>query len=276
MAPPETRPVQVGPHRIGGGGPLVLIAGPCVIESRSLTLEVAETLRDLCAEVGLPLIFKSSFDKANRTQMDSFRGPGLEAGLEVLSEVREKLSLSVTTDVHAPNQAAAVAQVADLLQIPAFLSRQTDLLVACGETGRPVNLKKGQFMAPWDVVPAVEKLTRHGSGGVVVTERGTSFGYDSLVVDMRAPGIIRRQGVPVVLDATHPVRRPVDVPDQREDAPALARAGVAAGVDAVFLEVHPNPEQALSDGQNMLVLGELKPLLQTLVALHGIVQGARQ
>jgi len=273
MALAATRPVPVGPTRIGGGGPLVLIAGPCVIESRELTLSVAETLRDLCADAGLPLIFKSSYDKANRTHLGSYRGPGLEEGLDILAQVRDQLDLPVTTDVHAPEQAARVAQAVDLLQVPAMLCRQTDLLVACGETGLPVNVKKGQFMAPWDLGPAVAKVAQAGAGGVIVTERGTSFGYDSLVADLRTPGIIRRQGVPVVFDATHAVKLPPKVSGQREHAPALARAAVAAGVDAVFLEVHPDPDRALSDGPNMLALDGLGPLLNTLAAIHGLVHG---
>ncbi len=273
MALAVTRPVSVGPHQIGGGGPLVLIAGPCVIETRALALEVATALRDLSAEVGLPLIFKSSFDKANRTHLGSFRGPGLEAGLDVLAEIRRTLDLPVTTDIHLPDQAAMAAEVVDLLQVPAMLSRQTDLLRACGETGLPVNLKKGQFMAPWDLGPAVAKVSQAGAAGVMVTERGSSFGYDCLVADLRTPGIIRRQGVPVVFDATHAVKLPPGVAGQREHAPALARAAVAAGVDAIFLEVHPDPDQGLSDGPNMLALAELPGLLRTLVALHDLVHG---
>jgi 2-dehydro-3-deoxyphosphooctonate aldolase (KDO 8-P synthase) len=238
-----------------------------------MVLHVAERLRDVCAEIGLPLIFKSSFDKANRTQLDSYRGPGMAEGLSVLAEVRRRFGTPVTTDVHHPEQAKPVAAVADLLQIPAMLCRQTDLLVACGETGRPVNLKKGQFMAPWDLGPAVAKVGQAGSGGVMVTERGTCFGYDTLVADLRSPGIIRRQGVPVVFDATHAVKLPPGRTGQREHAPALARAAVAAGVDAIFLEVHPDPDRALSDGPNMLALEELEPLLRTLVALHRLVHG---
>jgi len=273
MALPVTRPVTVGPCRIGGGGPLVLIAGPCVIESQDLTLQIAGTLKDLCAQAGISLIFKASFDKANRTHLGSFRGPGLDPGLETLGRVRAELGVPVTTDVHLPEQAAPAAQVVDLLQVPAMLCRQTDLLVACGRTGLPVNLKKGQFMAPWDLGPAVAKVAQAGAAGVVVTERGTTFGYDCLVADLRTPGVIRRQGVPVVFDATHAVKLPPKESGQRAHAPALARAAVAAGVDAVFLEVHPDPDHALSDGPNMLALDTVGPLLLTLAAIHQLVHG---
>ncbi len=271
MPTASTQPVQVGPHPIGGGGGLVLLAGPCVIEDPQLTLDAALRLRDICERVGVPLIYKSSFDKANRTKLESYRGPGLEPGLELLATIRERLGVPVTTDVHLPEQAALAAEVVDLLQVPAFLCRQTDLLVACGETGRPVNLKKGQFMAPWDMGAAVAKVARSGGGGVVVTERGTCFGYNTLVSDLRSLALIRARGVPVIYDATHSVQQSGGTRPQRDYAPILARAAVAAGTDALFLEVHPDPDSALSDGPNMLPLDQLEPLLRVLVAIDDLV-----
>ena len=251
-----------------------LIAGPCVIEDAALTLDIA---RQLIEQVGSPLVFKASFDKANRSSARSFRGPGLHAGLETLARVRE-LGVPVTTDVHLPEQAAPVAEVADLLQVPAFLCRQTDLLEACAATGKPVNVKKGQFLAPWDMEQVVAKLRDFGAAGVMLTERGTSFGYNRLVSDLRSLPQMRALGVPVCFDATHSVQEPGGrggtSGGQRQHAPALARAAVAVGVDAVFMEVHPDPDRALSDGPNMIPLADAAQLVETLRALHGVLRGA--
>ena len=263
--------------QVGGGAPLAVIAGPCVLESLDLALETARGLARACEAAGLPLIFKASFDKANRTSGRAVRGPGLAKGLAILDEVRRTVGVPVTTDIHAPQQAAAAAEVVDLLQIPAFLCRQTDLLVACGQTGRPVNIKKGQFQAPWDMGPAIAKVRDAGAAGVIVTERGASFGYNNLVADMRSLPVIRQLGVPVCFDATHSVQLPGGRGDasggQREMAPVLARAAVAAGVDAVFLEVHPRPETSPSDADTILPLDGLDALLKTLSQIHALSPG---
>jgi 2-dehydro-3-deoxyphosphooctonate aldolase (KDO 8-P synthase) len=265
--------------QIGGGAPLVIIAGPCVLESMALAQQTAGGLVEACAAAGLPLIFKASFDKANRTSADAVRGPGMAEGLAMLRELRAAHGVPVTTDVHAPEQAGAVAEVVDLLQVPAFLCRQTDLLQACGRTGRPVNIKKGQFQAPWDMGPAVDKVRAAagdapGRPGVMVTERGACFGYNNLVADMRSLPAIRKLGVPVCFDATHSVQLPGARGDrsggQRELAPVLARAAVAAGLDAVFLEVHPNPDASPSDSATILPLEGIGRLLQTLAEIHRI------
>jgi len=267
------RQVEIaGRFRIGAGNPPAFIAGPCVLESESLAMAVAEFLSGLATRLCVPLIFKGSFDKANRSSGRSSRGPGQEEGLRILGEVKRKFRVPVTTDVHEPKQVAAVAAVVDLLQIPALLCRQTDLLVAAGETGLPVNIKKGQFMAPWDMENAVEKVTSTGNSAVLVTERGTTFGYNNLVVDYRGLPAIREGICPVIFDATHSVQLPggagkVSSGDRRFVAP-LARAAVAAGVDGVFLEVHPDPSRALSDGPNSLPLDDVEPLLRTLLAIR--------
>jgi 2-dehydro-3-deoxyphosphooctonate aldolase (KDO 8-P synthase) len=249
-----------------------VIAGPCVLESEGLALAVAEVLAGIAARLGIPVVFKGSFDKANRSSGSSYRGPGLAEGLRILDEVRRKFRIPVTTDVHEPRQAAEAAGAVDLLQIPALLCRQTDLLAAAAETGLPVNIKKGQFMAPRDMGNAVEKVTSRGNPAVLVTERGTTFGYNNLVVDFRGLPEIRERICPVIFDATHSVQLPggagtASSGDRRFVAP-LARAAVAAGVDGVFLEVHPDPDRALSDGPNSLPLGELEPLLRTLLAIR--------
>ena len=263
--------------QVGGGAPLAVIAGPCVLESLDLALETARGLARACEAAGLPLLFKASFDQANRTSGRAVRGPGLSKGLAILDEVRRTVGIPVTTDIHAPQQAAAAAEVVDLLQIPAFLCRQTDLLVACGQTGQPVNIKKGQFQAPWDMGPAIAKVRDAGSAGVIVTERGASFGYNNLVADMRSLPVIRQLGVPVCFDATHSVQLPGGRGDasggQREMAPVLARAAVAAGVDAVFLEVHPRPETSPSDADTILPLDGLDALLKTLSQIHALSPG---
>ncbi len=265
-------PVQVGPVTIGGPA-LVLIAGPCVIESRTATLRLAEQLATTCGALGVPLIFKASFDKANRSSIAAYRGPGLEEGLGVLAAVRAAVGLPVTTDVHLPEQAAPVAAVVDMLQVPAFLCRQTDLLLACAATGKPVNVKKGQFMAPLAMGTVVDKLRSAQAAGVVLTERGTSFGHGDLVVDYRGLPTMRALGVPVCMDATHACQQPPTTGDRtggvRAMVPVLARAAVAVGVDALFLEVHPDPARAPCDGANMLALADLEPLLERLLAMRG-------
>ena len=262
---------------IGGNAPLALIAGPCVIEDEALTNRVAERLVAICAARGLPLIFKTSFDKANRTSGSSFRGPGLHEGLAILDRLRRRLGVPVVTDLHAPDQAPLLAEVVDLLQIPAFLCRQTDLLRAAAATGKPVNLKKGQFLSPAEAGPAVEKLRQGGASGVVVTERGTTFGYHDLVVDMRSLPLIRAQGVPVCFDATHSVQQPggqgASSGGDRRMVPVLARAAVAVGVAGVFIETHEDPENAPSDGPNMVPLDKLEGLLRTLMALDKVAKG---
>ncbi len=264
-----SREVRVGSAAIGGGGPLALIAGPCVIEGREMALEIARLVARAGEEFGIPVVFKASFDKANRQSLDSFRGLGMEAGLEVLGEVKGETGLPVVTDIHAPEQAARAAEVVDLLQIPAFLCRQTDLVVAAAATGRPLLMKKGQFMAPEDMGPIVEKAA--GVGGVLLGERGTTFGYHNLVVDMKGIAGMRRFGWPVVFDATHSVQLPGAAGGasggQREFVAPLARAAAGAGIDALFVEVHPNPAQAKSDRDTQLPLAELPELLKQVLAV---------
>ncbi|MBI5577077.1 MAG: 3-deoxy-8-phosphooctulonate synthase [Deltaproteobacteria bacterium] len=265
-----------GKFRIGTGNPPVFIAGPCVLESEELAMSVAEHLAGIAARLKLHLLFKGSFDKANRSSGKSYRGPGEAEGLRILGEVKRRFGLPVTTDVHDPQQAGSAGTVVDLIQIPAFLCRQTDLLVAAGRTGLPVNIKKGQFMAPWDMANAVDKVVATGNSSVLVTERGTMFGYNNLVVDFRGIPQIREGICPVIFDATHSVQLPggagqVSSGERRFVAP-LARAAVAAGVDGVFLEVHPAPERALSDGPNSLPLSEVEPLLRALLAIRGAAE----
>lgn len=266
-----TREVLVGSVRIGGDNPLALIAGPCVIEGEEQLLTVAEHLQEICGRLGVPLVLKSSYDKANRTSLQSFRGPGLERGLEILGRVRKKTGLPVITDVHEVAQVTPVAEVVDALQIPAFLCRQTDLLLAAGQSGLAVNVKKGQFLSPGEVPRVVEKVVSTGNHRLLITERGTSFGYNNLVVDMRTLPIIRTLGYPVVFDATHSLQLPggtgVASGGLREYIPHLARAAVAAGCDALFMEVHPDPDRAPSDGATMWPLGELEPLLHQLLRI---------
>ena len=262
----------------GGGHPFVLVAGPCVIESEAHATHMAGRLADVAARVGTPFIFKASYDKANRTSGSSFRGPGLQEGLRILAAIKARFDLPLLTDVHEVSQVDAVADVVDILQIPAFLSRQTDLIVAAAKTGRVVNIKKGQFLAPVDVRHAVEKVSGAGNSRVVVTERGTSFGYHDLVVDMRGFPIMRAHGVPVIFDVTHSLQLPgagdgVTAGLAQYIAP-LASAGVAAGVDGVFLEVHEDPARARSDAQNALRLDLLEPLLRRLVAIDAITKAA--
>ena len=259
-------PVAIGNLRCGAGQPLLWIAGPCVIESNDLTFRIADVLRDVSDRLGAPLIFKASFDKANRSSGKSFRGPGIEEGLKTLEAVRRRTGLPVTTDVHECQQVEAVGQAVDLLQVPAFLARQTDLILAAGKTGKPVNVKKGQFMAPWDMRNVVAKMEEVGNRQLLLTERGSTFGYGTLVNDMRAIPWMQDLGCPVVFDATHSVQAPGALGDRtggdRRMVPYLARAAVAAGCDAIFLETHPNPDEALSDGPNMIPLDDLSSLIR--------------
>ena len=268
-------PVRIGNLSVGDG-PLLLIAGPCVIESEDHALRLGRAIRDIAAAAHVPYVFKASYDKANRTSLKSFRGPGLEEGLRILQRVRDEIGVPVLTDIHEPSQAAPVAEVADVLQIPAFLSRQTDLLVAAAQTGRVVNVKKGQFLAPSDMRHAIAKVTASGNDRVIVTERGASFGYNNLVVDMRAFPLMRAFGYPVVYDVTHSLQLPGAgdgvTAGQAEFIAPMASAGVAAGVDGVFMEVHERPEVARSDAQNALRLDLLPSLLDRLVRIHAIAR----
>ena len=261
--------VSIGPVRFGNALPLALIAGPCQLESRAHALETASALKEIAGRVGIGLVYKTSFDKANRTSASAARGIGLEAALPIFAEIRATLALPVLTDVHEAGQCAHVAQAVDVLQIPAFLCRQTDLLIAAAETGRAVNVKKGQFLAPWDMANVVAKLTGAGNRDVLVTERGASFGYNTLVSDMRALPVLAQTGAPVIFDATHSVQQPggqgTSSGGQREFVPVLARAAVAVGVAGVFIETHPDPDKAPSDGPNMIPINQLEPLLQTLI-----------
>jgi len=272
-----TRHVRIGSLSVGNDLPLTLIAGPCALESRQHALETSQALVELASELGIGLIYKSSFDKANRTSLAGARGLGMEAGLPILAEVRETRGCPVLTDVHEPAQCAPVAEAVDVLQIPAFLCRQTDLLLAAGATGRAVNVKKGQFLAPWDMKHVAAKIESTGNRDVLLCERGVSFGYNTLVSDMRGlPLMARETGCPVVFDATHSVQQPGGQGNasggQREFVPVLARAAVAVGVAAVFIETHPDPDQAPSDGPNMVPLARLRPLLETLRAFDEIAK----
>ena len=270
------RPVRIGKDiEAGPGRPFLLIAGPCVLESRELALEVAVRLKEITARLGVSFVFKASFDKANRTSLSSFRGPGLEKGLAVLAEVAETAGVPVVSDVHETWQVEPAAAVLDLIQIPAFLCRQTDLLVAAARSGRPVNLKKGQFLSPADMEHAVGKLKESGAAGVMLTERGTMFGYNNLVVDMRSFAIMRGFGCPLIYDATHSVQLPGGAGGasggQREFIPHLCRAAVASGIHGLFMEVHPDPDHALCDGPNSMPLDGVESLLEDLLAIHHTV-----
>jgi 2-dehydro-3-deoxyphosphooctonate aldolase (KDO 8-P synthase) len=261
-------PTDSDPLEIGAGKRLAIIAGPCVIDRQDTVEEIAEALVAICEKLDLPLIFKASFDKANRTRIDSYRGVGLSSGMEILGHIREKFSVPVTTDIHLPEQAQTVAETCDVLQIPAFLARQTDLLVAAAKTGTAVNVKKGQFMAPWDMAHVVGKLEEAGCDRIMLTERGTFFGYGRLVNDMRSIVQMGSLGAPVIFDATHSVQQPSAAggvtSGEREMVPHLARAAVACGCDAVFLETHPRPDESPSDGANMVPLSEMESLLVSL------------
>jgi len=267
--------VQIENLRIGHGLPLAIIAGPCVIETPETTFAIAATLKRLTDALGLPLIFKASFDKANRTSIDSYRGPGLEDGLRILAQIKAELGVKLISDIHDVRQVEAAAQVLDVLQIPAFLCRQTDFILEAARTGKTINIKKGQFLAPGDMANIVDKIASTGNRRILLTERGATFGYNNLVVDMRSIPIMGATGYPVVFDATHSVQLPGGAGKssggQREYAPVLARAAVAAGADAVFMEVHPDPDRALCDGPNTLPTNSLEPLLKQLKAIRQVL-----
>ena len=272
----STKRVRVGNIEIGGGRPLAVIAGTCVIESRESALKHASLLKEAADRVGLPYIFKSSYDKANRSSVDSYRGPGLGKGLEILAEVKQKTGIPILTDVHEREQVASVSEVADVLQIPAFLCRQTDFVVAVAQSGKVVNVKKGQFLAPWDIGNIVNKILSANNDQILLTERGASFGYNNLVSDMRSLVVMRELGYPVVFDATHSLQLPGGLGKasggEGKYIGPLARAGVAVGVDALFMEVHENPDQALSDGPNSLPLGEFEGVLRIVKEIDGILK----
>jgi 2-dehydro-3-deoxyphosphooctonate aldolase (KDO 8-P synthase) len=272
----STKSVTIGNIEIGAGRPLAVIAGPCVIESRESALKHASLLKEAADRVGVPYIFKSSYDKANRSSADSYRGPGLVQGLEVLAEVKKKTGVPLLTDVHEREQVASVREVADVLQIPAFLCRQTDFVLAVARSGRVVNVKKGQFLAPWDIGNIVDKIVSTGNDQVILTERGVSFGYNNLVSDMRSLVVMRELGYPVVFDATHSLQLPGGLGrasgGERKYIAPLARAGVAAGVDALFMEVHEDPDHALSDGPNSLPLKEFEGLIRMVKEIDGLLK----
>jgi 2-dehydro-3-deoxyphosphooctonate aldolase (KDO 8-P synthase) len=276
MAAKPHSTVAVGKVRFGNTLPLALIAGPCALESRTHAFDMAAALQELTARLGIGFVYKTSFDKANRTSGTSARGLGLNEALAIFAELRDKLGIAVLTDVHEPEQCAAVAEVVDVLQIPAFLCRQTDLLVAAAKTGRAVNVKKGQFLAPWDMANVVAKITGAGNSNVLVTERGVSFGYNTLVSDMRALPVLARTGAPVIFDATHSVQQPggqgTSSGGEREFVPVLARAAVAVGVAGVFIETHQNPDKAPSDGPNMIALKDMAPLLERLMKFDALAK----
>ena len=278
--PKVTQPISVGPFDIGGNSPLVLIAGPCVIESEKIVRDIAEKLKQITEDLRVPFIFKASYDKANRSSIKSFRGPGLKKGLKILQKLKTDLDIPILSDVHKEEEVLPAAEVLDILQIPAFLCRQTDLLVKAANTGKPINVKKGQFMAPWDMKNVVNKLEESGNKNILLTERGVTFGYNNLVVDMRSLVLMRDYSYPVVFDSTHSLQQPggkgTVSGGQREMVPDLARGAVAVGCDALFMETHPDPDQALSDGPNMLKLDLLPLLLEQLVTLDQIVRGKRQ
>jgi 2-dehydro-3-deoxyphosphooctonate aldolase (KDO 8-P synthase) len=275
-----TREISIDRIKIGANRPLVLIAGPCVIESEEATLRHAERLMTICNGLSMPLIFKASYDKANRTSIGSFRGPGMKEGLKILAKVKESLGLPVLSDIHSIEQIAPAAEVLDVLQIPAFLCRQTDLLVAAARSGRVINVKKGQFLAPWDMKNVAGKLAASGNENIILTERGVSFGYNNLVVDMRSFPVMRASGYPVVFDATHSVQLPGGQGEssggQREFVEYLSRAAVATGIDGIFMEVHEDPDKALCDGPNSIPLSELTALLKKLRALDAVVKQVTQ
>ena len=273
----STKRISIGDLQIGGDLPVVVIAGPCVIESKESALGHATALKEKADRVGVPYIFKSSYDKANRSSVRSFRGPGLEKGLEILAEVKRRVGVPVLTDVHEIDQVGPVKEVADILQIPAFLCRQTDFVIAVANSGKIVNVKKGQFLAPWDMRNVIEKIRSTGNEQILLTERGVSFGYNNLVSDMRSLVVMRDLGYPVVFDATHSLQLPGGLGNasggERKYIPALARAGVAAGVDALFMEVHQDPDHALSDGPNSLDLKDFERLLRTVKAIDSLTKG---
>lgn len=269
-----TRPVSIGGALAGGDNPPLIIAGPCVLESEGVAMETAGRLKEICSGLGLGFVFKSSYDKANRTSLNSYRGPGIDKGLKLLRDIKDSIQVPVISDVHSVEDAKAAAEVLDALQIPAFLCRQTDILVSAARSGKPVNVKKGQFLAPWDVRYIIEKLKDSGTEDVLITERGTSFGYNNLVVDFRGLPLMRAYGYPVVFDVTHSLQLPGGLGSssggQREFAESMIKAAVAVGVDALFMEVHPDPESALCDGPNMIYLSEVERLLNIVKRLSEI------
>jgi 2-dehydro-3-deoxyphosphooctonate aldolase (KDO 8-P synthase) len=269
--------IKTGDVVIGRGAPLVLISGPCVIESYETTREIAGILKEITTRLEMPLIFKASYDKANRTSATAFRGPGLNDGLRVLKEIKEEFGIPILSDIHRISEIPAAARILDIIQIPAFLCRQTDVIIEVAKTGKPVNIKKGQFLAPWDMANVVEKITSAGNRRILITERGTIFGYNNLVVDFRGFMIMRKIGYPVIFDATHSVQLPggagTSSGGQREYAPVLARAAAAAGVDGIFMEVHSNPDKALCDGPNSLKLDTIYELLFQLKSIHSLSNG---
>lgn len=271
-----TKKLSIGGVELGSSAPPLIIAGPCVIENEDITMHTAKTLKEICGRVGLQFVFKSSYDKANRTSIKSFRGPGLEKGLQILSDIKSKLNVPVISDVHSKEEISPASEVLDAIQIPAFLSRQTDLIIAASKTGKPVNVKKGQFLAPWDVKNIIEKFIATGNKNLFITERGTSFGYNNLVVDFRGIPIMRAYGYPVIFDITHSLQLPGAGGSisggQREFAAPLARAAVAVGVDGLFMEVHPEPDKALCDGPNMLPLSEVEGMLKTIRAIYDLIK----
>jgi len=272
----KTQEIKIGKVKIGGNNPLVLIAGPCVIEDKKFTLSTAKQIKDICTDLAVPFIFKSSYDKANRSSIKSFRGPGLEEGLSILQKVRDELGTPVLSDIHRQKEIGPAAQVLSIIQIPAFLCRQTDLIVAAAKTGKPINVKKGQFLAPWDMKNVIEKIERVGNRNILLTERGTSFGYNNLVVDMKSIPIMRQLGYPVIFDVTHSLQLPGELGTSsggiRELIPHLARAAVACGCEGIFLEVHPDPKKAPCDGPNMLPLKELPQLLKKLKEIDSLIK----
>ncbi|HEX9454656.1 MAG TPA: 3-deoxy-8-phosphooctulonate synthase [Candidatus Binatia bacterium] len=275
-----TQLIKAGNVEIGGDRPLAVIAGPCVVESQESALRHASALKEIADRVGVPYIFKASYDKANRSSVDSFRGLGLAKGLEILAQVKKQIGVPILTDVHESGQVDAVKEVADILQIPAFLCRQTDFVVAVAQSGKVVNVKKGQFLAPWDMRNVIDKIRSTGNEQILLTERGASFGYNNLVSDMRSLVVMRELGYPVVFDATHSLQLPGGLGNasggERKYIPALARAGVAAGVDALFMEVHEDPDRALSDGPNSLALENFESLLKLVKQIDSLIRGSRE
>ena len=271
-----TKEIQIAHTKLGGNNPLFIIAGPCVIESEDIVFSAAKRLKEICSSIGLSLLFKSSYDKANRTSISSFRGPGLEKGLRVLSDVRGRFDIPVISDVHSVEEVKIASEVLDAIQIPAFLCRQTDIILAASKTMKPVNIKKGQFLAPWDVRNILDKFISTGNRNVFITERGTSFGYNNLVVDFRGIPVMRSFGYPVIFDVTHSLQLPGGMGKssggQREFAEPLARAAAAVHIDGLFMEVHPEPDRALCDGPNMIKLDELENLLKTVKAIHELTK----
>jgi 2-dehydro-3-deoxyphosphooctonate aldolase (KDO 8-P synthase) len=270
-----TREISIANTKLGGNNPLYIIAGPCVIESEDIAFYTAERLKVICSQIGLSLLFKSSYDKANRTSLSSFRGPGLDKGLQIFSDVRSRFGIPVISDVHSIDEVKPAAEVLDALQIPAFLCRQTDLILSASHTGKPVNIKKGQFLAPWDVKNIIDKFISTGNRNLFITERGASFGYNNLVVDFRGLPIMRAFGYPVIFDVTHSLQLPGGLGSssggQKEFAETLARAAVAAGVDGLFMEVHPDPDKALCDGPNMIPIDAVPDFLRVMKQIHNAV-----